>query len=279
MQIQTVIRRTVLTQIACLATMPLKSPTHERPSTRSRSNPKKGSFKRPPLSSPTGPVHLSRIPSGERGMILAVMKRLRSRSKETGVVKRSEFLDTCQIVAGTIKGNKIANRCIRQGLVLPYGDQIYLSFKRIEQDLQNRLNPSRESLQDFLQKKQEKLEKMEDTKKRMDALVKVKTKRLLWLGLTAWVAQCVLYYHLTYVRFSWDVMEPVTYMTTSFVIILLLVYCLQSRKLNFYQNMMNSYRERERKRFYKLAAFDLEEYTKLKDEIDLFKRMHSLRLK
>eukprot|EP00210_Caulerpa_lentillifera_P002808 g2682.t1 len=231
------------------------------------------------LKGTLSPIQNGHVPSSKssrrrREMIQKVMKQLKNRSNGTGVVSRDEFLEVCAAVAGRLEGSRLANRFISQRLILRYRDRVYLNIRAIDRDLKNRLQPTKEEAENLLSQKQKRFEEMDNIKQRMDTLAHRNTQRAQLLVLNGLLFKWALYFRLTYEVLSWDFMEPIGYLTSYVSIIMVLFYYINTRRSGTYRSMFGSYRERESKKFYKMVAFNVSEYLKLKEEIEYIRKIY-----
>ncbi|KAL1076000.1 hypothetical protein V6Z11_D10G000300 [Gossypium hirsutum] len=63
-------------------------------------------------------------------------------------------------------------------------------------------------------------------------------RHILWTGLGLAVGQVGLFFRLTFWEFSWDVMEPITYFSTSIIIVICYAYFLFTSRDPTYQDLM-----------------------------------------
>ncbi|MBA0619640.1 hypothetical protein Godav_028792, partial [Gossypium davidsonii] len=68
------------------------------------------------------------------------------------------------------------------------------------------------------------LKRLLEQKEEIDVQAHKEVRRILWTGLGLAVGQVGLFFRLTFWEFSWDVMEPITYFSTSIIIVICYAY-------------------------------------------------------
>ncbi|CAL1381317.1 unnamed protein product [Linum trigynum] len=135
------------------------------------------------------------------------------------------------------------------GVVLLFRDKVYLHPDKVV-DLIRRavplaLTPENDPMRDELKILQEK-------KEEIDVLAHTQVRRILWGGLGLAVVQVGLFFRLTFWEFSWDVMEPIAFFTTTTGIVIGYAYFLFTARDPTYQDLMKRlFLSRQRKLFKK----------------------------
>lgn len=100
-------------------------------------------------------------------------------------------------------------------------------------------------------------------------------KRLRWFS-TFLFAQVLAVQYGTYAAFSWDVMEPITNLMGILDVIIAYSFWMTTNKSYSYHNIGQNYIESRRRKAYKKADFDEEEYEECKKLITLLETQRSL---
>ncbi|TYG48265.1 hypothetical protein ES288_D11G410000v1 [Gossypium darwinii] len=94
------------------------------------------------------------------------------------------------------------------------------------------------------------LKRLLEQKEEIDVQAHKEVRRILWTGLGLAVGQVGLFFRLTFWEFSWDVMEPITYFSTSIIIVICYAYFLFTSRDPTYQDLMKRlFLSRQRKLF------------------------------
>lgn len=116
------------------------------------------------------------------------------------------------------------------------------------------------------------LKMLQERKEEIDVLAHKQVRRILYCGLGLSILQIGLFFRLTFWEFSWDVMEPIAFFTTTAGIIVGYGYFLFTARDPTYQDLMKRlFLSRQRKLFRK-HNFDVSRFkelqTKLKNPLD-----------
>lgn len=191
----------------------------------------------------------------------ALKKKLGMEGKE--VIGYPELLEACSSmgVARTIdEANAFARVLDDAGVVLLFRDKVYLHPDKVV-DLVRRavplaLHPENDPMRDELKMLQEK-------KEEIDVLAHKQVRRILLIGLGLSIIHIGLFFRLTFWEFSWDVMEPIAFFTTTTGIILGYAYFLMTSRDPTYQDLLKRlFLSRQRKLFKKLN-FDVNRFKEL----------------
>ncbi|CAL5189839.1 unnamed protein product [Lathyrus oleraceus] len=174
------------------------------------------------------------------------------------VIAFSELVEACESM-GVARNYEEASAFARvldeAGVVLLFRDKVYLHPDKVV-DLVRRAvplalteesDPIREELQKLLQKKEE-----------IDMLAHKQMRRILWCGLGFGVVTVSLFFRLTFWEFSWDVMEPITFFTTTTGLVIGYAYFLFTSRDPTYQDFMKRLFISRQRKLYKRYDFDVE---------------------
>lgn len=109
----------------------------------------------------------------------------------------------------------------------------------------------------------EELKKLQEKKEEIDLLAHKQMRRILWSGLGFSVTTVGLFFRLTFWEFSWDVMEPVAFFTTTTGIVIGYAYFLFTSRDPTYQDLMKRLFRSRQMRLLKSHNFDIERFREL----------------
>lgn len=110
-------------------------------------------------------------------------------------------------------------------------------------------------------------------KDRLDAAARAFPDRLALAGLLFLVAQTGLLYYWVYVRFDWNLVEPITYLLGYSVTWLGIAFYLLAGREFTYDNCRQIAEERQRAKLYAAAGFDVERYLQLRLSVAELERL------
>lgn len=113
-------------------------------------------------------------------------------------------------------------------------------------------DPMRNELKMLLQKKEE-----------IDMLAHRQVRRILWCGLGFSILLIGLFFRLTFWEFSWDVMEPIAFFSTTAGIILGYAYFLFTARDPTYQDLMKRLFLSRQRKLFKRHNFDINKFKEL----------------
>ncbi|KAG6524416.1 calcium uniporter protein 3, mitochondrial-like [Zingiber officinale] len=128
-------------------------------------------------------------------------------------ISYSDFVRICSEATNSEQGLKIARSLDESGLVLVFGNVVFLKPEEVTQTVENMI-PSSLSYQN--DRMREELKKMEEKKLEIEKKAAALVRKELWLGLGFMLAQTAGLMRLTFWELSWDVMEPICFYLTSF---------------------------------------------------------------
>lgn len=109
----------------------------------------------------------------------------------------------------------------------------------------------------------EELKNMQQKKEEIDVLAHKQVRRILWTGLLISVGQVSLFFRLTFWDFSWDVMEPIAFFTTTTGLIVGYAYFLITSRDPTYQDFMKRLFLSRQRKLFKKHNFDVEKFKEL----------------
>ncbi|KVI11458.1 calcium uniporter protein 5, mitochondrial-like [Cynara cardunculus var. scolymus] len=228
------------------------------------------------LFSTSGGVGVGRSGNGNGGgsaSVEEVNKMMRSVDVEavkaklgTGgneVVRYSELLQACESM-GVAKSAEEAKEIVKglddAGVIFIFRDKVYLHPHKV-MDLVRRAVPLALMPEDDPEK--EELKRLQAKQEEIDVLAHKQVRRILWGGLGLSIAQVSLFFRLTFWEFSWDVMEPITFFTTSSGLILGYAYFLFTSRDPSYQDLMKRLFLSRRRKLMKKHNFNVERLMEL----------------
>lgn len=107
------------------------------------------------------------------------------------------------------------------------------------------------------------LKKLEEKKDEIDTLAHKQVRRILWTGLGAAVVQVGLFFRLTFWEFSWDVMEPIAFFTTTAGIVIGYAYFLITSRDPSYQDLLKRLFLSRQRKLIKRHNFDIQRLLEL----------------
>lgn len=116
-------------------------------------------------------------------------------------------------------------------------------------------DPRREELRGLLKKKEE-----------IDFLAHRQVRGILWSGLGFFVVQVGLFFRLTFWEFSWDVMEPIAFFTTTTGLLVGYAYFLFTSRDPTYQDLMKRLFLSRQKKLFMKHNFDAARFAELQKQ-------------
>lgn len=114
----------------------------------------------------------------------------------------------------------------------------------------------------------EELKKMQEKKIEIDILAHKHVRRVLWGGLGLITSQLALFFRMTYWDFSWDVVEPLAYFTTTTCIGIGYAYFLVTSRDPTYQDLTKRLFLRKQRKLIKKQNFDVERFREIQRKYD-----------
>ncbi|XP_051134466.1 calcium uniporter protein 5, mitochondrial-like [Andrographis paniculata] len=236
---------------------------------------------RPDLLKPAGRLHLARpysCGSDEIGTggdrlshaeaknllrlenVEALKERLRMEGKE--VIPYAELLQTCQS-SGVARSSDEAAAFARvlddAGVVMLFREKVYLHPDKVV-DLVRRAVPLALLPDD---PRQSELRKLQEKKDEIDLQAHKQVRRILWAGLGLSMVHVGLFFRLTFWEFSWDVMEPIAFFTTTAGIVVGYAYFLFTAQDPTYQDLLKRLFISRQRKLIKRQKFDVGRFVEL----------------
>ncbi|GER28148.1 hypothetical protein STAS_03907 [Striga asiatica] len=191
----------------------------------------------------------------------ALKERLGVEGKEA--ISYAELLRACEGI-GVAKSPEEAAAFARvldeAGVVLLFRDKVYLHPDKVV-DLVRRAVPLSLLPEDDPCKNE--LKKLQEKKDEIDMLAHKQVRRILWTGLGFAVVQVGLFFRLTFWEFSWDVMEPIAFFTTTTGIVLGYAYFLITSRDPTYQDLLKRLFLSRQRKLIKKYNFDIQRFVEL----------------
>ncbi|CAA0842410.1 Calcium uniporter protein 6- mitochondrial [Striga hermonthica] len=191
----------------------------------------------------------------------ALKERLGKEGKEA--ISYAELLRACEGI-GVAKSPEEAAAFARvldqAGVVLLFRDKVYLHPDKVV-DLVRRAVPLSLLPEDDPCKNE--LKKLQEKKDEIDMLAHKQVRRILWTGLGVAVVQVGLFFRLTFWEFSWDVMEPIAFFTTTSGIVLGYAYFLITSRDPTYQDLLKRLFLSRQRKLIKKYNFDIQRFVEL----------------
>uniref|UniRef100_A0A803PW30 Calcium uniporter protein C-terminal domain-containing protein n=1 Tax=Cannabis sativa TaxID=3483 RepID=A0A803PW30_CANSA len=191
----------------------------------------------------------------------ALKARLGSEGKE--VISYCELLEACESIGVARTSDEAAAfaRILDEaGVILLFRDKVYLHPDKVV-DLVRRavpiaLTPDDDPLRDELRALHEK-------KEEIDVLAHKHVRRILWTGLVLATLQVVIFFRLTFWEFSWDVMEPIAFFSTTTGLVIGYAYFMITSRDPTYQDLMKRLFLSRQRKLIKKHNFDSERFKEL----------------
>ncbi|KAK3188586.1 hypothetical protein Dsin_028147 [Dipteronia sinensis] len=179
------------------------------------------------------------------------------------VIGYSELLEACKstgMARSIDEAIAFARVLDEAGVVLLFRDKVYLHPDKVV-DLVKRAMPIALTTED--DPTREELKLLQEKKEQIDVQAHMQVRRILWFGLGLSIFQLGLFFRLTFWEFSWDVMEPIAFFSTTTGLIIGYAYFLFTSRDPTYQDLMKRlFLSRQRKLFLK-RNFDVHRFKEL----------------
>lgn len=109
----------------------------------------------------------------------------------------------------------------------------------------------------------EELKILQEKKEEIDVLAHKQVRRILWSGLGFSIVTVSLFFRLTFWEFSWDVMEPIAFFTTTTGLVIGYAYFLFTSRDPTYQDLMKRLFLSRQRKLCKRHNFDIERFKEL----------------
>ncbi|KAK7305581.1 hypothetical protein VNO77_43487 [Canavalia gladiata] len=179
------------------------------------------------------------------------------------VIPYSELLQACESM-GIARSKEEAVAFTRvldeAGVILLFRDKVYLHPDKVV-DLVRRAVPL--ALTSENDPMREELKKLQEKKEEVDVLAHKQVRRILWCGLGFGIITVGFFFRLTFWEFSWDVMEPIAFFTTTTGLVIGYAYFLFTSRDPTYQDLMKRLFLSRQRKLYKRYNFDIERFKEL----------------
>ncbi|KAK7385640.1 hypothetical protein VNO78_31391 [Psophocarpus tetragonolobus] len=179
------------------------------------------------------------------------------------VIPYGELLQECEkmgVARNTEEATAFAKVLDEAGVILLFRDKVYLHPDKVV-DLVRRAVPL--ALTADNDPMSEELKKLVEKKEEIDVLAHRQVRKILWSGLGFGVVTVGLFFRLTFWEFSWDVMEPITYFTTTTGLVVGYAYFLFTSRDPTYQDFMKRLFLSRQRKLHKKFNFDVETFKEL----------------
>ncbi|KAF7816269.1 calcium uniporter protein 6, mitochondrial-like [Senna tora] len=179
------------------------------------------------------------------------------------VIPYSELLQTCQSM-GVARSHTEAiafSRVLDEaGVVLLFRNKVYLHPDKVV-DLVRRAVPLALTAENDPMR--DELKKLQKEKEEIDVLAHKQVRRILWTGLAFGISVVGFFFRLTFWEFSWDVMEPIAFFTTTTGLVIGYAYFLFTSRDPTYQDFMKRLFISRQRKLFKMQKFDVERFREL----------------
>ncbi|KMZ70848.1 hypothetical protein ZOSMA_192G00250 [Zostera marina] len=179
------------------------------------------------------------------------------------VIGYNELLKVCQdmgVVKDIHEAKNFAKVLDDAGVVVLFRDKVYLHPDKVV-DLMKKAIPL--VLTSEADPRREELKQLQKAKDHIDILAHKQVRQILWSGLGFFVAQTSVFFRLTFWEFSWDVMEPVAFFTTTSGLIVGYAYFLFTSRDPTYQDLMKRLYLSRRRKLIQKHKFDINRFLEL----------------
>ncbi|RDX94033.1 Calcium uniporter protein 5, mitochondrial, partial [Mucuna pruriens] len=179
------------------------------------------------------------------------------------VICYSELLEACEsmgIARNREEAAAFAKILDEAGVILLFRDKVYLHPDKVV-DLVRRAVPL--ALTSENDPMREELKKLQEKKEEIDVLAHKQVRRILWSGLGFSVLTVGFFFRLTFWDFSWDVMEPIAFFTTTTGLVIGYAYFLFTSRDPTYQDLMKRLFLSRQRKLAKRRNFDIERFKEL----------------
>uniref|UniRef100_A0ACD5W4N5 Uncharacterized protein n=1 Tax=Avena sativa TaxID=4498 RepID=A0ACD5W4N5_AVESA len=198
-----------------------------------------------------------------RLMRLANVEALKRRLGDGEVIQYAELLRACEEAGAArtrAEATALAGALDEAGVVLLFRDKVYLHPNKIV-DLVRKAMPLALTAEDDPRK--EELKQLQTQLEDINKLAHKQVRRILWSGLGFLITQVGLFFRLTFWEFSWDVMEPITFFTTTTGLVVGYAYFLITSRDPTYRDFMERLFQSRQMKLIQRQKFNLDRYLEL----------------
>ncbi|XP_010931428.1 calcium uniporter protein 6, mitochondrial [Elaeis guineensis] len=213
----------------------------------------------------TAPPDAITFAEAKRLMRLANVEELKRKLERDGqeVIGYSQLLEACEgmgLARTREEAVAFARVLDEAGVFLLFRDKVYLHPDKVV-DLIRRAVPL--VLEPENDPRIEELKQLQRKKEEIDVLAHKQVRHILWSGLVFFVVLVGLFFRLTFWEFSWDVMEPIAFFTTTIGIVVGYAYFLVTSKDPTYQDLMKRLFLSRQRKLLRRHNFDMRRYLEL----------------
>ncbi|KAK4407591.1 Calcium uniporter protein 5, mitochondrial [Sesamum angolense] len=117
--------------------------------------------------------------------------------------------------------------------------------------------------------RKDELKMLQEKKNEIDMQAHKQVRRILWTGLGLAVVQISLFFRLTFWEFSWDVMEPIAFFTTSAGIVIGYAYFMFTSRDPSYQDLLKRLFISRQRKLIRRRNFDVQRFIELQKQCKL----------
>lgn len=179
------------------------------------------------------------------------------------VISYSELLEACEnmgIARNPEEAAAFAKVLDEAGVILLFRDKVYLHPDKVV-DLVRRAVPL--ALTADNDPIREELKNLQEKKEEIDVLAHKQVRRILWCGLGFGIVTVGFFFRLTFWEFSWDVMEPIAFFTTTTGLVIGYAYFLFTSRDPTYQDLLKRLFISRQRKLFKKQNFDIERFKEL----------------
>ncbi|KAM0842642.1 hypothetical protein ACQ4PT_058238 [Festuca glaucescens] len=198
-----------------------------------------------------------------RLMRLANVEALKRRLGDGEVIPYADLLRACEEAGAArtrAEATALAGALDEAGVVLLFRDKVYLQPDKIV-DLVRKAMPLALTPEDDPRK--EELKQLQTQLEDINKLAHKQVRRILWSGLGFLITQMGLFFRLTFWEFSWDVMEPITFFTTTTGLVVGYAYFLITSRDPTYRDFMERLFQSRQRKLIQRQNFNLDRYLEL----------------
>ncbi|KAM0873278.1 hypothetical protein ACQ4PT_038178 [Festuca glaucescens] len=198
-----------------------------------------------------------------RLMRLANVEALKRRLGDGEVIPYADLLRACEEAGAArtrAEATALAGALDDAGVVLLFRDKVYLQPDKIV-DLVRKAMPLALAPEDDPRK--EELKQLQTQLEDINKLAHKQVRRILWSGLGFLITQMGLFFRLTFWEFSWDVMEPITFFTTTTGLVVGYAYFLITSRDPTYRDFMERLFQSRQRKLIQRQNFNLDRYLEL----------------
>ncbi|KAK3162284.1 hypothetical protein QOZ80_1BG0087740 [Eleusine coracana subsp. coracana] len=198
-----------------------------------------------------------------RLMRLANVEALKRKLGDGEVIPYEDLLRACEEAGAArtrAEAAALAGALDEAGVVLLFRDRVYLQPDKIV-DLVRKAMPL--ALTSESDPRKEELKQLQAQLEDINKLAHKQVRRILWSGLGFLITQVGLFFRLTFWEFSWDVMEPITFFTTTTGLVVGYAYFLITSRDPTYRDFMERMFISRQRKLIQRHNFNLDRYLEL----------------